>query len=70
VNPIRSATPEIVSFAIFRTATFYQDSNGSYVRTIAPNPPDGGGTAQLEGTDAVSLFRVTVTIPFSYYHRA
>jgi hypothetical protein len=55
---------------IFRTATFYQDPNGSYVRTIAPNPPDGGGQAQLEGADAASLFRVTVSVPFQYFHRA
>jgi hypothetical protein len=55
---------------IFRTVTFYQDPNGSYLRTIAPNPPDGGGQAQLEGADVASLFRVTVTVPFQYYHRA
>jgi hypothetical protein len=55
---------------IFRAVTLYQDPNGSYVRTIAPNPPDGGGQAQLEGADAVSLFRVTVTVPFQYFHRA
>lgn len=55
---------------IFRTATFYQDANGSYVRTIAPNPPDGGGNANLEGAAAGAYYRVTITVPFQYFHRA
>jgi hypothetical protein len=55
---------------IFRTATFYQDANGSYIRTIAPYPPDGGSKADLEGVSAGSTFRVTETIPFNYFHRA
>ncbi|WP_316214296.1 hypothetical protein [Bradyrhizobium sp. SZCCHNR2032] len=56
---------------IFRAATFYQDPNGSYVRTVAPYPPDGGGAAELEGVDAGgTLYRVTVSIPFKYFHRA
>jgi hypothetical protein len=56
---------------IFRAATFYQDANGAFVRTVAPNPPDGGGSAELEGLEvASSLFRVSVSVPFSYYHRA
>lgn len=56
---------------IFRAATFYQDVNGSYIRTIAPNPPDGGSSANLEGVDVgASLFRVTVSVPFQYFHRA
>lgn len=55
---------------IFRTATFYVDANGSYVRTIAPNPPDGGSAAAIEGVQAGATFRVTVTIPFQYFHRA
>ncbi|MGJ4893777.1 hypothetical protein ACQR2B_06605 [Bradyrhizobium oligotrophicum] len=55
---------------IFRAATFYTDANGSYVRTIAPYPPDGGGSAEVEGVAAGSLYRVTATTPFEYFHRA
>jgi hypothetical protein len=55
---------------IFRTATFYVDANGSFIRTTAPNPPDGGSGADLEGLQAGSYFRVSCTVPFFYYHRA
>ena len=55
---------------IFRAATFYQQANGSYIRTVAPNPPDGGASAELEGATAGPFFRVTATIPFDYFHRA
>ncbi len=55
---------------IFRAATFYVDANGSYIRTIAPNPPDGGSAADIEGVQAGNTFRVTVSIPFQYFHRA
>lgn len=55
---------------IFRTATFYVDANGSYIRTIAPNPPDGGSAADLEGVTAGNTFRVTVTVPFQFFLRA
>lgn len=55
---------------IFRGATFYVDANGSYIRTISPNPPDGGSKAELEGVQAGASFRVTVSIPFQYFHRA
>lgn len=55
---------------IFRAQTFYVDANGSYIRTIAPNPPDGGSAANIEGVQAGNTFRVTVSIPFFYYHRA
>lgn len=58
---------------IFRAATFYQDANGSYVRTVAPNPSDGGLGRRLmyqEGVELAALFGVVVTIPFQYFHRA
>jgi hypothetical protein len=55
---------------IFRAATFYVDANGSYIRTIAPNPPDGGSAANIEGIQAGSSFRVTVSCGFQYFHRA
>jgi hypothetical protein len=60
----------VLAGEIFRTATFYVDANGSYIRTMAPNPPDGGSAADLEGVQAGSAFRVTVSIPFQYFHRA
>jgi hypothetical protein len=55
---------------IFRTALFYVDANGSYIRTIAPNPPDSGGKAEIEGLQLGPSYRVTVTVPFQYFHRA
>jgi hypothetical protein len=55
---------------IFRTALFYVDANGSYIRTIAPNPPDGGSAANIEGIQAGNTFRVTVSVPFEFYLRA
>lgn len=55
---------------IFRAATFYVDANGSYIQTLAPHPPDGGSAAAIEGVQAGATFRVTVTIPFKYFHRA
>jgi hypothetical protein len=55
---------------IFRTATFYVDADGSYVRTLSPNPPDGGSAADLEGVPAGNTFRVTVSISFKFFLRA
>lgn len=55
---------------IFRAQTFYVDANGSYIRTIAPNPPDGGSAANIEGVQAGNTFRVTVSIPFEFFLRA
>lgn len=69
-GPDRATQLAVSASEIFRAATFYQDANGSYVRTIAPNPPDGGGSAEIEGVDVGNLYRVTATIPFEYFHRA
>lgn len=55
---------------IFRTATFYVDDNGSFIRTLAPNPPDGGSAADLEGVQAGNTFRVTTSVNFQYFHRS
>lgn len=55
---------------IFRAQTFYVDANGSYLRTIAPNPPDGGSAADIEGVQAGNTFRVTTSIPFQFFMRA
>src|SRR5258708_1125435 len=55
---------------IFPAPLFYVDANGSYIRTIAANPPDGGSIANIEGVQAGNTFRVTVSTPFQYFHRA
>lgn len=73
--PIDEGTDRAQQLAVaagetFRVATFYVDSNGSYIRSVAPNPPDGGSAADLEGVQAGNSFRVTVSIPFKYFHRA
>jgi hypothetical protein len=66
----RALTLAVKAGEIFRAATFYEDANGSYVRTVAPNPPDGGAS-DVEGMDVgQSLFRVTMSVPFQYFHRA
>ncbi len=55
---------------IFRTVTIAIGADGSYVRTIAPNPADGGSSADLEGVQGGNTFRVTVSIPFQFFMRA
>lgn len=55
---------------IFRAKTFYVDANGSYIRTVSPNPPDGGSAAAIEGVQAGSSFRVSCSIPFQFFLRA
>lgn len=49
---------------IFRNATFYDDTPGYQVSTVAPRL-DGGGPGDDDGV----WYRVSVTIPFDYYHR-
>jgi hypothetical protein len=49
---------------IFRAAKFYDDGNGSYVRTLSPQV-DGGGSGDDDGI----WFRVTMTVDFIYWHR-
>jgi hypothetical protein len=66
----RAQTLAVAAGDLFRALTFYQDANGSYIRTIAPNPPDGGGKADIEGLQIGPSFRVTVSVPFQYFHRA
>lgn len=66
----RAQTLALAAGEIFRTATFYVDANGSYVRTIAPNPPDGGSKTDVEGVQIGSAFRVSISTPFQYFHRS
>ena len=49
---------------IFRNAEFYTDTPGHAVRCWAPRV-DGGG----DGSDDGLWFRVTMTVPFEYWHR-
>lgn len=49
---------------IFRAAGFYNDGQGSIVRSWSPQT-DGGGISDDDG----NWFRVTCTIPFEYFHR-
>lgn len=60
----------VAAAEIFRSALFYQDANGSYVRTGAPNPPDAGGKAEIDGVQVGNSYRVTCSVPFEYFHRA
>jgi hypothetical protein len=60
----------VIAGEIFRSATFYVDANGSYLRTMAPHPPDGGSAANIEGIQAGNTFRVTISCPFQFFYRA
>lgn len=50
---------------LFRAAKFYDDGLGNYIRTLSPQV-DGGDTSDDEG----NWFRVTMTVDFTYWHRA
>jgi hypothetical protein len=50
---------------LFRAAKFYDDGTGNYIRTLAPQV-DGGGSSDDDG----KWFRVTMTVDFTYWHRA
>jgi hypothetical protein len=49
---------------LFRGAVFYRDTPGCYVRCWAPRV-DGGGSSDDNG----NWFRVTMSVPFEYWHR-
>jgi hypothetical protein len=49
---------------IFRGKVFYNNGDGCYVRTWAPRV-DGGGS----GDDDGNWFRVTMSVPFQYFHQ-
>lgn len=48
---------------LFRGTKFYDNGDGCYVRTWAPRI-DGGGS----GDDDGNWFRVTMSVPFEYWH--
>lgn len=49
---------------IYRAKVFYLAAPGCYVRTWAPRI-DGGGSSDDDG----NWFRVTMSVPFEYWHR-
>jgi len=49
---------------IFRAAKFYDDGQGSYIRSLSPQVDDGDS-----GSDDGNWFRVTMTVDFTYWHR-
>ena len=49
---------------VFRNQKFYDNGAGDYVRTLAPDI-DGGGSDADQG----NTWRITMTVPFEYYHR-
>lgn len=49
---------------LFRAAEFYNDIPGYGVRTLAPSIDDGGS-----GDDDGNWYRVTMSCPFTYWHR-
>lgn len=51
---------------LFRAAKFYDDGNGSYIRTLAPDVDEGGDT---DDGKTGKWFRVTMTVDFTYWHR-
>lgn len=66
--PVRSGDEIAHQYAvaigeIFRAQGFYNDGNGSIVRTWSPRT-DGGG----DDADDGNWYRVTCTIPFEYLH--
>jgi hypothetical protein len=69
-TPINSGVELAQQYAVtigelFRAAKFYDDGNGNFVRTLAPQV-DGGDS----GSDDGNWFRVTMTVDFTYWHRA
>ena len=54
----------IAAGEIFRAAEFYNSTPGYAVRTLSPSIDDGD-TADDQG----AWFRVTMTCPFTYWHR-
>ena len=49
---------------LFRAAEFYNATPGTGVRTLAPSIDDGD-----DGDDDGNWFRVSMSVPFTYWHR-
>ncbi len=57
---------------IFRSKVFYQAAPGCYVRTWAPRVDEGGAAtsaSDIEHANTGVWFRVTMSVPFEYWHR-
>lgn len=57
---------------LFRAKVFYDSGDGCYVRTWMPRVDEGGDAsdqADLAWTNTGSWFRVTMSVPFEYWHR-
>lgn len=67
--PVGSADADASAYALqigelFRAAEFYNETPGFAVRTLAPEIDDGDS-----GDDDGNWFRVTMSCPFTYWHR-
>jgi len=57
---------------IFRAKVFYDSGDGCYVRTWAPRVDEGGpvkSDSDIEWANTGVWFRVTMSVPFEYWHR-
>lgn len=57
---------------IFRAKVFYDQGDGCYVRTWAPRVDEGGpvqSESDIEWANNGAWFRVSMTVPFEYWHR-
>jgi hypothetical protein len=57
---------------IFRAKVFYDNGDGCYVRTWAPRVDEGGpvkSQSDIEWANNGAWFRVSMTVPFEYWHR-
>jgi len=57
---------------IFRAKVFYNNGDGCYVRTWAPRVDEGGpvkSESDIEWANNGAWFRVSMTVPFEYWHR-
>jgi hypothetical protein len=57
---------------IFRAKVFYNNGDGCYVRTWAPRVDEGGpatSAGEIEWANTGAWFRVSMSVPFEYWHR-
>ncbi|MHA6690596.1 phage tail terminator-like protein [Devosia sp. A449] len=57
---------------LFRAKVLYQPGDGCYLRCWVPRVDEGGDAAaqsEIAGVNAGNWYRVTVSVPFQYFHR-
>lgn len=57
---------------IFRNAKFYDAGDGCYARSWTPRVDEGGpamSSGDIEMANSGNYFRVTMSVPFEYWHR-